>query len=67
VHRLLDSQPLRTALAERPDRDCAIIVSDTIYQDVARHGYDGISPSEFSEALVNLPDKNFTERAWLHG
>lgn len=66
VHRLLDSQPLRAALAERPDRDCAVIVSDTIYQDVARHGYEGLSPSEFGEALVSLPNKNFTERAWLH-
>ncbi|MEU0878597.1 hypothetical protein ABZ345_08375 [Lentzea sp. NPDC005914] len=66
VHRLLDSEPVRAALADHPDRDCAIIVSDTIYQDVARHGYEGMSPGEFSEALVNLPNKNFTERAWLH-
>ena len=37
-HRLLDSGPARAALTGRPDADFALIVSDTLYQDVIAHG-----------------------------
>jgi hypothetical protein len=66
VHRLLDSQILREALAERTRFDHALIVSETIYQEVVRHGYGGIKPAEFAETVVHVPQKNFSERAWLH-
>lgn len=66
VHRLLDSQPLRDALAERARFDHALIVSETLYQEVVRHGHGGLEPTEFTETLVHLPRKNFSERAWLH-
>jgi len=65
VHRLLDSPPLRAALAAERHHDHALIVSDTVYQDVVRHGYGGIDSDEFVETVVELPHKNFTERAWL--
>ncbi|MEU6644569.1 hypothetical protein ABZ863_18720 [Saccharomonospora sp. NPDC046836] len=66
VHRLLDSPGLRQALAARVHHDHALIVSDTVYQDVVRHEYGSLAAAEFHETVVNLPAKNFTARAWLH-
>lgn len=66
VHRLLDSDQLRTALTREPDADFVLAVGDTVFQDVLAHGYDGLMPHEFQETTVTIPAKRFTERAWIH-
>ncbi len=66
IHRLLDSPPLRSMLTQHPELDCAIIVSDTVYQDVGRHGYGGVTGQDFVEAAVSMPEKGFSGRAWLY-
>jgi hypothetical protein len=66
VHRMLDSQPLRQALAEAPVADFALMVPDYLYRDVIAHGYGDLVPDTFRPTTVNMPDKGFTERAWIH-
>lgn len=66
VHRLLDSPPLRSVLSGDTHADFAVAVSDTVFHDVVRHGYDGLSPTEFTATTVDLPAKGFHARAWIH-
>ncbi|ONI91275.1 hypothetical protein ALI22I_09400 [Saccharothrix sp. ALI-22-I] len=66
VHRILDSPPLRSALAADRDPDFVLAVSDTVFQDVVRHGYGGLSPAEFTPVTIDLPAKRFHSQAWLH-
>ncbi len=66
VHRLLDSAPLRTALAEEPAVDFALIVADTLYRDVIAHGYPGLPPELFQETTIDIPAKHFAEQAWIY-
>jgi hypothetical protein len=65
VHRLLDSPPLRSALASADGADHVVMVSRTLFQDVVRHGYRGLTPGAFTEIDVTIPGKGFSERAWL--
>jgi hypothetical protein len=66
VHRLLDSTSLRTALVGAPTANFGLAVSDTLYQDVIVHGYPGLTPELFRRKVVSIPDKGFTERAWIY-
>ncbi|TWP46709.1 hypothetical protein FKR81_34540 [Lentzea tibetensis] len=66
VHRLLDSPAARSALAEHPDADFALIVGDTLYRDVIAHGHRGLSAGSFREVVVEIPAKRFSEVAWVH-
>jgi hypothetical protein len=66
VHRLLDSDVLRTALADTPSADLALLVSDVLYQDVVAHGYGGLDAGAFTRVLAAIPAKEFAEPAWLH-
>jgi hypothetical protein len=53
VSRLLDAKPLRRLLAEQQERDLALIVSQTLYQDVVRTGFCSLDPEEFQAVRVN--------------
>ena len=53
VSRLLDAKPLRKLLADQQDRDLALIVSQTLYQDVVRTGFCSLDPEEFQAVRVN--------------
>jgi len=53
VSRLLDAKPLRRLLADQQDRDLALIVSQTLYQDVVRTGFCSLDPDEFQPVRVN--------------
>ncbi len=53
VSRLLDAKPLRKLLAEQQERDLALIVSQTLYQDVVRTGFCSLDPDEFQPVRVN--------------
>lgn len=64
VCRLRDCREAKDAL-RAAEGDMVLIVSDRIYEDVIR-GHDGLdlAASEFSEALIEIPDKGF--RATAH-
>jgi hypothetical protein len=52
VSRLLDAKPLRRLLAEQQERDLALIVSQSLYQDVVRTGFCSLDPDEFHAVRV---------------
>ena len=54
VSRLLDARPLRRVLTDRQDQDLALIVSQSLYQDVVRTGFCSLSPDEFRPVRVNV-------------
>jgi hypothetical protein len=66
VHRILDSQPARRTLGEHPEADFALIVPDSLYGDVIAHGYGLLWPSRFAPVDVEMPAKDFSERAWVY-
>ncbi|MCW2947359.1 MAG: hypothetical protein JWR24_4076 [Actinoallomurus sp.] len=53
VSRLLDAKAVRRVLADQQDRDVALIVSQTLYQDVVRTGFCSLHPDEFRSVRVN--------------
>ncbi|MFD7168170.1 hypothetical protein [Streptomyces violascens] len=61
--RLLDGEPLRASLRERPD-DLALCVSDAVYEGVVCHSHTGVPADEFKRIAV--PSKNGELGAWLH-
>lgn len=63
VHRLVDSDVLREALAGRPGADFALIVPDLLYRDVIA---DHFATAEFTPVDATVPAKGFAERAWIH-
>ncbi|OPC82191.1 hypothetical protein B4N89_15725 [Embleya scabrispora] len=62
--RLLDSDALRTALAERTDEESVLMVSTQVYEGVVRHGYRGVRPEHFER--IELEVKDGVVGAWLH-
>ncbi len=60
VLRLVGSGALREASAAR---GCAVLVSDALYQSMARHGDDEIDATEFHRTTVRVEDVAAT--AWL--
>ncbi|MEU9376721.1 hypothetical protein AB0D94_23520 [Streptomyces sp. NPDC048255] len=62
--RLLDGEPLKQALRERPD-DYALCVSEPVYAGIVRHNHTGIPAEEFSAVI--MPSKNGPLGAWLYG
>ncbi|WP_173085130.1 hypothetical protein [Phytohabitans rumicis] len=65
VCRLVDADPLKSALAAFPGAGAALIVSDQVYQDVVRHGYDGIRVDRFRRVSVRMAAKRFDAVAWI--
>ncbi len=61
--RLLDAPPLREALASSGSH-CAVLVSDSLYQTIVRHGYPGLDPRRFHPVPVDV--KQTRASAWLH-
>jgi hypothetical protein len=60
--RLIDSEPVRTALAERPDVDLAVIISDHLHAYVVGEGHPGIG---LPYRKVRVHVKDFEADAWL--
>jgi class 3 adenylate cyclase len=52
--RLRDSQPVRAALAARPEADLAVIVSSEVYRDYVTQGPGNPRPSEFRSVRVEV-------------
>jgi hypothetical protein len=53
VSRLLDAKPLRRILSDQDDRDIALIVSQTLFQDVVRTGFCSLGPEDFQPVRMN--------------
>jgi hypothetical protein len=65
LFRVLDSDPVRRALAESPDTDLVAAFSDTLYQDLVDTGYGGLSAVDFERVEIEIAAKNFTGVAWV--
>lgn len=63
ISRLVDSEPLRRAVAENPGSDLVVLVLDALHRDVIGPGYLPARVAEFH--LVDVAMKEFVERAWL--
>jgi hypothetical protein len=61
--RLVDAQPLRSALTNCPDADLAVAISDHLHAMVIRPGYPGIPGRQLTR--VDVVAKEFSEPAWI--
>jgi len=61
--RLVDAEPLRTALTNHPNADLAVAISDHLHAMVIRPGYPGIPGRQLSR--VDVVAKEFSEPAWI--
>jgi len=66
VHRILDSPPLRRALAGDDAADFVLGVPDVLFRDVIVPSDGPPRPEDFEPVVVTLPEKGFIEHAWLH-
>lgn len=62
--RLCDAGPVRQVLRANEDADLVLVVSARVYDDVVRHGYDGIDPSTYHRTAVR--EKETETVAWVH-
>jgi len=66
ISRLVDSEPLRRAVAGNPDADLAVLVLDTLHTKVVAPGYIPlVADGEERVELVDVAMKEFEDRAWL--
>ncbi|WP_030711971.1 hypothetical protein [Streptomyces sp. NRRL S-237] len=63
VSRVLESDPLRRALAAAPDATLAVALTAPIFTEVVAQGYTNFRPEEFREVVVEK--KEYRGRAWL--
>ncbi|MGH3759906.1 hypothetical protein [Actinophytocola sp.] len=63
ISRLVDSQPLRRAVADNPDSDLVVLVLDALHREVVVPGY--LAPRVAQFRLVDVAMKEFIEPAWL--
>ncbi|TQS43154.1 CATRA conflict system CASPASE/TPR repeat-associated protein [Cryptosporangium phraense] len=63
IGRLLDSDELRSALAEDESLELAALLSDPLYQQVVGERFDGLQPEEFEHAEIQK--KQYRRAAWL--
>lgn len=66
VHRLLDCEPLRDALAQTDPESTLLIaiISDRVLTDVVEAGYSALTRGQL--APVRAQVKEFSENAWLY-
>ncbi len=62
--RLCDAEPVRQVLRAANRADLVVVVSSRVYDDVVRHGYDGIDPSSYRSITVQVKETGTT--AWVH-
>lgn len=66
LHRLLDSRPVREALAGHPAAGHVLAVPDVLYRDVVVYAVEPPLPDDFTPITVDLPDDGLVEHGWLH-
>jgi hypothetical protein len=62
--RLLDSQPIRDALAEQQGADLALIVSEELYKSTVAQRFRGLESERFRQVDVRMA--KFSGTAWLY-
>lgn len=63
ISRLVDSEPLRRAVADHPEADLVVLVLDMLNWEVVAPGYVPLVADRFE--LVDVAMKEFVEQAWL--
>ncbi|MFF4444575.1 hypothetical protein [Streptomyces sp. NPDC001502] len=63
VSRVLESDPLRRALAAAPDAALAVALTAPVFTEMVAQGYTNFRPEEFREVVVEK--KEYRGRAWL--
>jgi hypothetical protein len=63
LSRLVDSEPLRRAVAGNPEADLAVLVLEALHREVITPGYVPLLAD--SVELVDVTMKKFVDRAWL--
>jgi hypothetical protein len=63
VARLLNSRPLRDALADTPDAAVAVLLSDQVFTDTVAQHHTTVSATSFRK--VQVEEKEFASDAWL--
>lgn len=63
VMRLLDADPVRTAIAAVPEANLALVVSRDLYESVVKHHY-GLSVDLYQRVAVHA--KELITEAWIH-
>jgi hypothetical protein len=66
LSRLLDSAPLRAALASAHDASLVLLVSGPVYHKVVEAGLGGLRPRRFAAITIDNKDKGFHHDAWLY-
>jgi hypothetical protein len=64
--RLVNSAPLRAALADNPRTDLALIVSQALYEDAICADEHELTAGDFVPVRVVIDEKGFTADAWVH-
>ena len=63
LKRMVDSDPLRDAVADHQEADLVVLVSDQVFAQIVRPGYAGLTTAQFQPVQVAV--KEFKEQAWL--
>lgn len=64
--RLLNSEPVREVLRQRPDTNVAAIISREVYEEVVVNRYEGLRPELFRRVEVHDASKGFSGTAWVY-
>jgi hypothetical protein len=62
--RLCDAQPVRRVLRSIEQANLVLVVSSRVYDEVVRHGYDGIDPAAYSK--IEIREKETSTSAWIN-
>jgi hypothetical protein len=63
VSRLVDSPPVRDALAAAPDATLVLALTRQVYDDVVRQGHVSFATADFTRISVQV--KEFQDEAWI--
>jgi hypothetical protein len=66
LRRLLDSQPVRQALADVPELHLAQIISESLFHRAVVPELGGLRPEQFHKVEVHIPAKKFQQTAYLY-
>lgn len=65
VNRLLNAQELRARLAAAPEASLAVIIPNTLFQDLVVHRLRGLDPVDWEQIHVVDTAKKFDSHAWM--
>jgi hypothetical protein len=62
--RLCDARSVRRVLREIEQANLVLVVSSRVYDEVVRHGYDGIDPATYRK--IEIQEKETSTSAWIN-